>query len=152
MRLLRLAAALVIVLGLTASETTAGAQLTKPQYIAKANAICATAIADLKNLGGKLYPVQTAARVGDRWLAADRRALAKLRALSAPAGERGKILSMLQLADATINQGIAGVVKAAKSGSNGAYQAAALRALKLATKSTAAARAYGLAVCARWGT
>lgn len=152
MRLLRLATVLTIVAGLTASGTSAGAELTKPQYVAKANAICATAIADLKKLGGKLYPIRTAARVGDRWLAADRRALKKLRALSPPAADSAKIRSMLGMADATVNQGIVGVVKAAKSGNNAAYQTALKRAQKLLNKTKAAVRAYGLSVCSRWAT
>lgn len=140
----------VVVAVASAAATTAGAsaQLTKPQYIAKGDAICTTAIVRLGRLG-RLYPAARAAANGDKWLAIDRRTLAALRALTPPADDRAAVSRMLGLANVAINQGIVGVVAAARSG-NAAYMAAARRAQSLIDTAHAAARAYGFSSCARW--
>lgn len=145
--------ALVLALAVTLAVGTATAQarptLTKPQYVAKANAICKQVIADLKPLV-RLYPRTRAARVGDKWLAIDRQALRKLRALSAPPADRATVRKLLALADTAINKGIVEVVRAAKSGSNPAYNAAVRRAQKMLDQAERASRSYGLVTCARW--
>jgi hypothetical protein len=139
----------VVAFGATSLAAGASTQLTKPQYIAKGDAICATAIRQIKQLG-PLSGRAGAAAYGSRWLTIDRRTLAGLRRLSAPAADRAKIAALLQLADVAINKGVAPAVSAAKSGSSANYQTAARRAAALINRAHAAARAYGFSACARW--
>jgi len=144
-----IALGLVAAIGAAASTASAGAQISKPQYIAKADAICGSAIAKIGKLG-RLYPASRAAAVGAKLLAVDRRALGALRALTPPAGEAATIRGLLGLADKAINTGIARVVAAARTGNNSAYMAAARRANALINTAHAAARRYGFSACARW--
>jgi hypothetical protein len=150
-RLARIAASLCLIAAIGGAATTAnaGAQISKPQFIAKADAICGSAIVKISKLG-RLYPASRAASVGAKILAVDRRTLAALRALTPPAGEAAKIKGLLGLTDKAINTGIAGVVTAARSGSNDAYLAAARRATALINTAHKAARRYGFSTCARW--
>jgi hypothetical protein len=149
-RLSRIAVALglIAVIGAAGGIANAAVQISKPQYIAKADAICGSAIVKVSKLG-RLYPASRAAAVGAKVLDVDRRALAALRALTPPAGQAATIKGLLGLADKAINKGIAGVVTAAR-GSNTAYTAAARRANALINTAHAAARKYGFSACARW--
>lgn len=140
---------LVAALGVTATAASGGTQLSKPQYIAKADAICGSAIIKIRKLG-RLYPASRAAAIGAKVLAIDRRTLGTLRALTPPASEAAAIRRLLGLADKAINKGIAGVVAAARTGNNSAYTAAARRANALINTAHAAARRYGFSACARW--
>jgi hypothetical protein len=140
---------LVAAFGVSASTASAGAQISKRQYIGKADAICGSAIVKIRKLG-RLYPASQAAAVGGKVLAVDRRALGALRALTPPAGETATIKRLLGLADKSINKGIARVVAAARTGNNSAYKAAARRATTLINTAHAAARRYGFSACSRW--
>lgn len=150
-RLARIAVALGLIAAIGGAATTAKAsvQISKPQYIAKADAICGSAIVKISKLG-RLYPASRAAAVGAKILDVDRRALAALRALTPPAGQTTTIKGLLGLTDKAINKGIAGVVAAARTGNNSAYMAAARRATALINTAHAAARRYGFSTCARW--
>ena len=139
-----------LALAVLAPAGSPAVQLTKRQYIARGDAICHDAIANLDKLGGQLYPASRAARVGDRWLAIDRFTLRRLRALSPPARDRATVKHMLELADIAVNKGIAGVVKSAKTGSKAAYTAAIKRATRMINAAHAAARRYGFSTCSRW--
>jgi hypothetical protein len=149
-KMARIAVALGLVAAISAAAGTAraGAQISKPQYIAKADAICSSAIVKVSKLG-RMYPASRAVAVGAKVLSVDRRTLAALRALTPPAGEEARIRVLLGLADKAINKGIAGVVAAAHNG-NSAYMAAARRANAMINTAHAAARKYGFLACARW--
>ena len=142
-------AATVVAFCATSLGAGASTQLTKPQYIAKGDAICGTAIRQLKQLGS-LTGRPGAARYGAQWLTIDRRTLAGLRRLSVPPADRTTITALLKLADVAINKGVAPAVSAAKSGSSANYQAAAKRAVAMINRAHAAARAYGFSACSRW--
>lgn len=134
-----------------ASVSTAGAraQLTKPQFIAKADAICASAHRQIVRLA-PLAPAARTAKVGDRWLSIDRRALKALKALPPPAADRARVARLIHLTDVGINVGLANLVKAAKSGNASAYRAAGVRFSAMLRAGHAAAAAYGLKACATW--
>jgi hypothetical protein len=140
---------LVAATGAVAGTANATVQISKRQYVVKADAICGSAIVKVSKLG-RLYPASRAATVGAKVLLVDRHALAALRALTPPAGQAVTIRALLGLADKAINKGIAGVVTAARTGSNSAYVAAARRATVLINAAHAAARRYGFSACARW--
>ena len=145
--------ALVAVTAVAALAATTGAnavgQLTKPRYIAKADALCAAADAKVTKLG-PMVPASRAVAVGTKVLAIDRGALAALRALTPPASQQAAVAKLMTLATAAINTGIAGVVTAARSGSASGFSAAVKRAQLLINKAHAAARAFGLSACASW--
>jgi hypothetical protein len=138
-----------VVVALGATTAGASAQVTKPQYIAKADALCAAADAKVSKLGA-LVPAPRAVAIGGKILTIDRAALAALRALTPPASERAAVARLLRLADVAINTGIAGVVSAARSGSAPAFAAAVRRAQMLVDRAHAAARSFGLYACASW--
>jgi hypothetical protein len=144
-----LGAAVVVALAATTASASASTQLTKPRYIAQADAICTAADAKVSKLG-PLVPASRSVAVGGKVLAIDRAALAALRRLSPPASERVAVAKLLVLADAAINTGVAGVVSAAKSGSASAFASAVRRAQMLADRAHAAARSFGLHECASW--
>ena len=144
-----LGVAVVVALAATTAGASASTQLTKPQYIAKADALCAAADAKVSKLG-PLVPASRSVAVGGKVLAIDRAALAALRGLTPPASERVAVAKLLKLADAAINTGIAGVVSAAKSGSASAFASAVRRAQMLTDRAHAAARSFGLYECASW--
>jgi hypothetical protein len=137
------------VLAAGAVTSSAAPQLTKPQYIAKADALCNTALSQIKALA-PLYPLTRTAAIGDKWLAIDRRALAKLRALAPPPSDRATAARILGLADVTINKGLASVVAAAKARNAAAYAKASRQFGEMLRRAHAAAAAYGLGACARW--
>lgn len=148
----RLAVALALcalLSGAAAADVQAAADLSKAGYIAKGDAICRTASAQLR----KLPPTTTMASVvakGPRWLSIDRRALKSLRALSPPAADRARISALLALADKSINKGIAGFIAAAKRGNAAGWVSAGRRAQTMINAAHRAARAYGFGACARW--
>jgi hypothetical protein len=144
-----LAVAVVVAPGATTAGASASAQVTKAQYIAKADALCAAADEKVSKLG-PLVPASRSVAVGGKVLAIDRAALAAIRGLTPPASERVAVAKLLKLADAAINTGIAGVVSAAKSGSAPAFAAAVRRAQMLVDTAHAAARSFGLHACASW--
>jgi hypothetical protein len=144
-----LAVAVVVALGATTAGASASAHVTKPQYIAKADALCAAADAKVSKLGA-LVPASRVVSVGGKVLTIDRAALAALRGLTPPASERAAVARLLKLADVAINTGIAGVVSAAKSGSAPAFATAVRRAQMLVDRAHAAARTFGLYACASW--
>jgi hypothetical protein len=148
---LRVAGFLGVARGVSFAATTAsaGTQLTKPQYIAKADALCAAAGAKVSKLG-PLVPASRSVAVGGKVLSIDRAALAALRGLTPPVSERTAVARLLKLADAAINTGIAGVVSAAKSGSAPVFATAVRRAQTLVDRAHAAARSFGLRACASW--
>ncbi len=150
MRAMFLALGLALAAAAIASGTaTASSQLTKQQYIGKADAICSSASAQVRKLG-RANSRSKVASIGGKWLAIDRRALAAVRQLAPPSSDRATIANAIHLADIAINKGIAGVIEAAKSGNGASYNAAARRASALINKAHAAARAYGFSACARW--
>lgn len=132
-----------------AGAASARPQLTKPQYVARADAICAAAHARILRIS-PLAPMARTAKVGDRWLAIDRNALASLRALSPPASDRATASKVLALTDKTINTGLANLVKAAKAHSAAGYAAAGAVFGQLLRASHSAAARYGLSACSRW--
>jgi hypothetical protein len=143
-----LGVAVMVALAAT-TAASASAQLTKPRYIAKADAICTAADAKVSKLGA-LVPASRSVAVGGKVVAIDRAALAALRGLTPPASERVAVAKLLELADAAINTGIARVVSAAKSGSASAFASAVRRAQMLVDRAHAAARSFGLYECASW--
>lgn len=146
------ARALVVVLAVTmglASTASASPQLTKPQYIAKADALCSSAVAQIRRLS-PLYPASRTAAIGDRWLAIDRATLAKLRALSPPAADRATVSHILALASTAINKGLVAVVAAAKARNSTGYATASQRFGAMIKQARAAAARYGASECARW--
>ncbi len=130
-------------------SAAASPQLTKHQYIGKADAICSSASAQVRKLGRASSRAKVAS-IGDKWLAIDRRALAAVRRLAPPASDRATIANAIHLADIAINKGIAGVIEAAKSGNGASYNANVRRASALINKAHEAARTYGFSDCARW--
>ena len=134
---------------IAASPGSAASQLTRPQYIARADAICAAAGAQVIRLA-PLAPMNRTAKIGDRWLAIDRHALAALHTLTPPASDRATVAKTLKLADKTVNTGLVALVKAAKSGSAAAYATAGAHFGILLRASHAAAAHYGSSACARW--
>jgi hypothetical protein len=144
-----LGVAVVVALAGTTAGASATTQVTKPQYIAKADALCAAADAKVSKLG-PLVPAPRSVAVGGKVLAIDRAALAALRGLTPPASERVAVAKLLKLAAAAINTGIAGVVSAAKSGSAAAFASSVRRAQMLTDRAHAAARSFGLHECASW--
>ena len=145
-----MAVATCVVVALTAvGAAGAKPQLTKPQYVARADAICSAAHARILKIA-PLAPMARTAKIGDRWLSIDRSALSSLRALTPPASDRATATRILGLTDKTINTGLAGLVKAAKSGSVTGYATAGARFGQLLRASHAAASRYGLSSCATW--
>lgn len=150
MRIVALSAlAALLALASPATGANAGVELTEPQYIAKADALCRAADEKVTKLG-PLFPASRAAAVGGKVLAIDRSTLAALRALTPPTSKRAAVARVLRLADIAINTGVAGAVAAAKSGQTKAFYAAAKRAQMLIDKAHAAARSFGLSACASW--
>jgi hypothetical protein len=137
-------------LAVSAGSASASARVTKAQYIAKGDAICGTAIVQLRRLGYLRGGRAAVASRGKRWLAIDRRTLAALRRLTPPAADRARVKRLLGLGDVAINKGVVGAIEAAKNGSNAGYSAAARRATAMINRAHAAARAYGFRVCPRW--
>jgi hypothetical protein len=146
----RIGVTLTLAVALAAASTAnASRELTKPQYIARADAICAAAHAKIVRLA-PLTPMSRTAKIGDRWLAIDRTALASLRKLTPPAADRVTATRILALTDKTINTGLANVVKAAKARNTARYGSASLVFGQLLRASHAAAGRYGLSACSRW--
>ena len=137
-----------VVVAVTCGTASAHSSLTKPQYIARGDAICGAAAAQVAKLGTLNRPLL--AKYGYKWLAIDRNALSALRGLAPPAADRATAARLLALADAAINKGVAGVVAAAKSGTNAQFFAAEERASVLINTAHAGARAYGFRACATW--
>src|SRR5215208_1053609 len=111
---------------LTVAGAGATQRLSKPQYVARADSICAAAHSKIVALA-PLYPLARTAKIGDRWLTIDRSALARLRALAPPPGDKAEAARILALADKTVNVGLVGLVRAAKTGSASAYATAGAR-------------------------
>ena len=132
-----------------AAATGASSQLSKPQYIARADTICAAAHGQIVRLA-PLGPLARTAKIGDRWLAIDRAGLRRLHALTPPAADRATIARTLTLADRTVEVGLLGLVRAAKSGATSAYAAAGARFGILLRASHAAAARYGESACSNW--
>ena len=103
-----------VVVAVTCGTASAHSSLTKPQYIARGDAICGAAAAQVAKLGTLNRPLL--AKYGYKWLAIDRNALSALRGLAPPAADRATAARLLGLADAAINKSVAGVVSAAEVG------------------------------------
>lgn len=141
--------ACAVLSGVAASNTQASTNLTKRVLIAKGDAVCSSTIAQLARLRPAVSLASVVAK-GDRWLAINRRALRKLRALKPPAADRARTRRMMNLADRSINKGIVGVIAAARTGNLATYIAAARRGQAMVNAAHRAARAYGFKACARW--
>jgi hypothetical protein len=142
-------AASVVAFAATSLSAGASAQLTKPQYIAKGDSICAGAIVQLRSLGYLRGGRASVAKVGSKWLVIDRRTLAALRRLAPPAADKATVTKLLKLADTAINTGVVNAIAAAKR-SDAAYVTAARQATAMINKAHAGARAYGFSACSRW--
>jgi hypothetical protein len=129
-------------------EATAASSAT-PRFVTRANAVCASARAQVARLA-PLYPMARTARIGDRWLKIDRAALVKLRALKLPAAKRAESGRFVKAAGTMVNSGVAGLVKAAKARKPLTYAAADKRLTALIWSAHLAATRAGLPSCFRW--
>jgi hypothetical protein len=105
--------AATLVVGLVAggcgsSKSSTTATLSKPQYLAQGNAICArgnqTLAAPDKALGGQPTEAQIAAFVTSSFAPNIQSQIDGLRALAAPSGEQATVANMLNVAQADLNK------------------------------------------------
>ena len=132
-----------------AGAAGASSNLTKPQYIKQADAICGKAIAQTRALG----PAGTMASVaskGPHWLTIDNATLKALHALRAPSANSSAIKVLLAGAQAAVTE-TANAIKAARAGSAAAFLAHGGQAAKLTKHWQAAARRFGFTTCTHWG-
>ncbi len=119
-RLTRAAIAAALIVGLAAggcgssssssksTSSTATTALTKPEFLAKANAICTNGQKQIDAAGAKLGKNPTQAQIAAAVRTSDvpsiQAQIAGIRALSAPSGEQATVTSMLNLAQADLNK------------------------------------------------
>jgi hypothetical protein len=130
---------------------TARAGVTKPQYIQRADVICAKAIAQTHAIG--LVPTLAAwgGPAGTHLLAIDRAALTSLSALPMPGADASTLRQLLAGARATVNE-TAQAIARAKAGDAAGFRARATVVGRLTNRYQAGARAYGFHRCERWGS
>ena len=89
----------------TSKSTTA---ITKPEFLAKANAICTKGNAQTAAVGARLgknpTPAQVAAAVKSSTVPVIQAQINRVRALGAPSGDKAKVTNMLNLAQADLNK------------------------------------------------
>jgi hypothetical protein len=137
--------------GIAADAAPAHPLLSKPQYIARGDAICGRAIQQTHAIG--LVPSVAAwgGKAGARLLLIDRTALTALKVLAPPPADAATLRRLLAGASATVAETARGI-SAAHAGKAGAFRTDAARVAVLTRRYQAGARAYGFRVCARWGS
>jgi hypothetical protein len=89
----------------TSKSTTA---ITKPEFLAKANAICTQGNAQnqavVAKLGKSPTPAQVTASVKSATIPGIQAQINRVRALGAPSGDKAKVTNMLNLAQADLNK------------------------------------------------
>jgi hypothetical protein len=90
------------------SSSKSTSAITKPEFLAKANAICTRGNAQTAAAGAKLgkspTPAQVAAAVKSSTVPAIQAQIDGVRALGAPSGDRAMVTNMLNLAQADLNK------------------------------------------------
>jgi hypothetical protein len=149
--LLRFCLALAVIAGVAADAAPARSLLSKPQYIARGDAVCARAIAQTHALGAVPSLQAWGGPAGTRSLSIDRTALAGLEALVPPPGDATTVRRLLAGAMTTIAE-TARALRAARAGDERTFRAHAASVALLTRRYQAGARAYGFRACARWGS
>ena len=148
----RTALLLVIAAALaTGANATAHASVTKPQYVQRADAICAKAIAQTHAIGVVPSVAAWGGPAGHRLLAIDRAALASLSSLPMPRADATTLRRLLTGARATVNE-TAKAIARATAGDTAGFRAGTVVVAQLTARYQQGARAYGFEQCQRWGS
>ena len=90
------------------TKSAANTAITKAEYVAKANAICASADPALSAANAKLasdpVPAVIAAAVKDTYVPSVEAQITEIRALGTPSGDQATVTRMLQLVQADLNK------------------------------------------------
>jgi hypothetical protein len=94
--------------GSSSSTTTSTTAITKTEFLAKGNAICAKGNKELNAVGAKLgkspSQAQVTAAVNSSYVPSIQAQIDGIRALGAPAGDEATVTNMLDLAQADLNK------------------------------------------------
>jgi hypothetical protein len=149
----RVAMVVALLALLTAALGTTASSAASSEFSAKANAICAKAIAQKK--AAKYVPpadpraMALAAANGAKWLAADNAAYKALKLLKAPTDNADDFKVMLAKRQGAISA-LVKAVKAAKAGSRATFSALYLKSSTLAGGSGLRAWSMELKACENW--
>ncbi len=149
----RVATVVALLALLTAALGTTASSAASSGFSAKANAICAKAIA--KKKAAKYVPpadsraMAFAAANGAKWIAADSAAYKALKALSAPDENADDFTAMLAKRRGAI-AALVKAVKAAKAGSRGTFSTLYLKSATLAGGSGLRAWSMDIKACENW--
>ena len=138
----------LLAIALGAVPAAARPAITKPQFIAQADGLCARAIAQLHTAGAG-GSLSTLATRGPRLIAIDTSTLAALRRVPQPSADAARISAMLSGAAATIGE-LRAIISAVRSGNRSDVRTHGLRYAALARRWHSAAAGYGLTSCAHW--
>jgi hypothetical protein len=143
--------ALATIGGIAVDAASARPLLSKPQYIARGDAICGRAIKQTHAMGVVPSMQAWGGAAGTHLLAIDRSALAALKALPTPPADAATLHALLAGASATVAE-TANALVAARAGNPSAFRARAGRVAVLTRRYQAGARAYGFRICDNWGS